>query len=156
MFLQAAEEEASHLSAPVEEEDEDELVDESMDEGEGGLPSLGKRRSTDTALFAQTASKRPRPGSLAEVRPPGYLGLTQALLRLLLGATQAFHRFWQLQRICLGHALLTCASLVSAWLSEPQPTGASHMDLGVTRLHPRLLYNYEVTVYTHAHSQQPQ
>ena len=63
-----AEEETEDLSAPVEEEDED-LAEESMDGGEGGLPSLGKRRSTDTGLSAQTASKRPRPGSLAEVTP---------------------------------------------------------------------------------------
>lgn len=70
--LQVAEEEAGDLSAPAEEEDEEELMEESMDEGEaeGGLPSLGKRRSTDTALSAQTGSKRPRPGSLAEVTPP--------------------------------------------------------------------------------------
>ena len=65
-FVQVAEEEADNLSVPAEEEDE-ELVDESMDEGEGGLPSLGKRRSTDTAFSAQTAPKRARPGSLAEV-----------------------------------------------------------------------------------------
>lgn len=69
--LQVAEEEAGDLSAPAEEEDEEELMEESMDEGEegGGLPSLGKRRSTDTALSAQTGPKRPRPGSLAEVTP---------------------------------------------------------------------------------------
>ena len=68
-----AEEEAGDLSAPAEEEDEEELMEESMDEGEGGLPRLGKRRSTDTALSAQTGPKRPRPGSLAEVTPPACL-----------------------------------------------------------------------------------
>ena len=66
-------EEAENLSAPPEEEDEDgeELAEDSMDEGAGGgaLPSLGKRRSTDTASSAQTAPKRARPGSLAEVSP---------------------------------------------------------------------------------------
>lgn len=41
--------------------------DESMDDAEGSLPSLGKRRSTDAALSGQTASKRAKPGSLTEV-----------------------------------------------------------------------------------------
>ncbi len=41
-----------------------------MDEAEGSLPSLGKRRSTDTALSGQTSAKRSRPGSLAEVGLP--------------------------------------------------------------------------------------
>ena len=59
---------AEEEAAAPEEEDE-ELVDESMDEEEGALPSLGKRRSTDTASSAQTAPKRARPGSLAEVTP---------------------------------------------------------------------------------------
>ncbi|KAL3147452.1 hypothetical protein ABBQ38_014510 [Trebouxia sp. C0009 RCD-2024] len=79
-----AEEEAGDLSAPAEEEDEEELMEESMDEGEaeGGLPSLGKRRSTDTALSAQTGSKRPRPGSLAEVaRKQGWRPQTSSVNR---------------------------------------------------------------------------
>lgn len=62
--LQVAEEEAKNLSASPEEDDAE---DESMDEAEGSLPSLGKRRSTDTALSGQNPSKRSRPGSLAEV-----------------------------------------------------------------------------------------
>ena len=66
MFSQAAEEEAEDLAA--EPAKEDEAGDESMDEAEGSLPSLGKRRSTDTALSGQT-SKRARPGSLTEVLP---------------------------------------------------------------------------------------
>lgn len=60
-----AEEEAEDLSAPVEEEEE--LAEDSMDDDQRGLPGLGKRRSTDTTSSVQTASKRPRPGSLAEV-----------------------------------------------------------------------------------------
>lgn len=63
-FLQVAEEEAQNLEATPEDE---EAEDESMDEAGGSLPSLGKRRSTDTALSGQAASKRSRPGSLAEV-----------------------------------------------------------------------------------------
>lgn len=59
-----AEEEAENLEAGPEEE---EVEDESMDEAEGSLPSLGKRRSTDTALSGPTSAKRSRPGSLAEV-----------------------------------------------------------------------------------------
>ena len=51
------------MSAPVEEEEE--LAEDSMDEDQRGLRGLGKRRSTDTTSSA--ASKRPRPGSLAEV-----------------------------------------------------------------------------------------
>ena len=62
--LQVAEEEAENLEATPEDE---EAEDESMDEAGDSLPSLGKRRSTDTALPGQTASKRSRPGSLAEV-----------------------------------------------------------------------------------------
>ena len=62
---QVAEEEAEDLSAPVEEEEE--LAEDSMDDDQRGLPGLGKRRSTDTTSSVQTASKRPRPGSLAEV-----------------------------------------------------------------------------------------
>jgi len=62
-----AEEEAENLEASPEEEEEE---DESMDEAEGSLPSLGKRRSTDTALSGQTSAKRSRPGSLAEVGLP--------------------------------------------------------------------------------------
>ena len=62
---QAVEEEAEDLSAPVEEEEE--LAEDSMDDTQRGLPGLGKRRSTDTTSSVQNASKRPRPGSLAEV-----------------------------------------------------------------------------------------
>ena len=62
---QAAEEEAEELAAS--QDDQKELQDESMDEAEESLPSLGKRRSTDTALSGQTPTKRSRPGSLAEV-----------------------------------------------------------------------------------------
>ena len=68
-----AEEEAENLEAGPEEED---LEDESMDEAEGSLPSLGKRRSTDTALSGQTSAKRSRPGSLAEVTLPSLKHLT--------------------------------------------------------------------------------
>ncbi len=64
---QVAEEEGENLEASPEEE---EVEDESMDEAEGSLPSLGKRRSTDTALSGQTSAKRSRPGSLAEVSLP--------------------------------------------------------------------------------------
>lgn len=60
-----AEEEAEDLSAPVEEDEE--LAEDSMDDTQRGLPGLGKRRSTDTTSAVQNASKRPRPGSLAEV-----------------------------------------------------------------------------------------
>ncbi|DBA78424.1 TPA: hypothetical protein ACH3X2_007918 [Trebouxia sp. C0005] len=71
-----AEEEAENLEAGPEEED---LEDESMDEAEGSLPSLGKRRSTDTALSGQTSAKRSRPGSLAEVaRKQGWRPQTSA------------------------------------------------------------------------------
>ncbi len=74
---QVAEEEAENLEAgPEEEEEEEEEEDESMDEAEGSLPSLGKRRSTDTALSGQTSAKRSRPGSLAEVRLPSLKHLT--------------------------------------------------------------------------------
>ena len=69
-----AEEEAENLEAGPEEEEEEE--DESMDEAEGSLPSLGKRRSTDTALSGQTSAKRSRPGSLAEVGLPSLNHLT--------------------------------------------------------------------------------
>ena len=62
--LQVAEEEAENMEASPEEE---EAEDESMDAAGDSLPSLGKRRSTDTALSGQTSSKRSRPGSLAEV-----------------------------------------------------------------------------------------
>jgi hypothetical protein len=72
---QVAEEEAENLEAGPEEEEEEE-EDESMDEAEGSLPSLGKRRSTDTALSGQTSAKRSRPGSLAEVRLPSLKHLT--------------------------------------------------------------------------------
>jgi len=65
---QVAEEEAENLEAGPEEEEEEE--NESMDEAEGSLPSLGKRRLTDTALSGQTSAKRSRPGSLAEVGLP--------------------------------------------------------------------------------------
>ncbi len=68
-----AEEEAENLEAGPEEE---EVEDESMDEAEGSLPSLGKRRSTDTALSGQTSAKRSRPGSLAEVGLPSLKHLT--------------------------------------------------------------------------------
>ena len=71
---QVAEEEAENLEAGPEEEEEEE--NESMDEAEGSLPSLGKRRSTDTALSGQTSAKRSRPGSLAEVRLPSLKHLT--------------------------------------------------------------------------------
>ena len=70
---QVAEEEAENLEAGPEEE---EVEDESMDEAEGSLPSLGKRRSTDTALSGQTSAKRSRPGSLAEVSLPSLNHLT--------------------------------------------------------------------------------
>jgi len=70
---QVAEEEAENLEAGPEEE---EVEDESMDEAEGSLPSLGKRRSTDTALSGQTSAKRSRPGSLAEVSLPSLKHLT--------------------------------------------------------------------------------
>lgn len=62
--VQVAEEEAENLEATPEDE---EAEDDSTDEAGGSLPSLGKRRSTDTALSGQTASKRSHPGSLAEV-----------------------------------------------------------------------------------------
>ncbi|DBB00828.1 TPA: hypothetical protein ACH3X1_000756 [Trebouxia sp. C0004] len=72
-----AEEEAENLKAGPEEEEE--VEDESMDEAEGSLPSLGKRRSTDTALSGQTSAKRSRPGSLAEVaRKQGWRPQTTA------------------------------------------------------------------------------
>ena len=70
---QVAEEEAENLEAGPEEE---EVEDESMDEAEGSLPSLGKRRSTDTALSGPTSAKRSRPGSLAEVSLPSLNHLT--------------------------------------------------------------------------------
>lgn len=63
--VQVAEEEAENVSRSPEDDDVD---DESMDVADGSLPTLGKRRSTDTALSGQNASKRSRPGSLAEVR----------------------------------------------------------------------------------------